>query len=221
MAAQQPEAGPTPALRGWLHLIAAWAWAVLSIPMLVRADRLGGLTVVVVFVASMELVFISSALLHRVSWSLPARRRMRRVDHAAILVGIAGTGTAVVGLCLNGTIRTVVLWALWIGALSGITIRQWFLDGPGWAYAVPYVVLSWSVLIVAPPLVHDLGGWGSAWLLFGGVCYTAGAICLGLRWPNPWPRSFGYHEVFHAGTLLGALSHWIVVYCFALAFAAH
>jgi len=220
VAAPSPRQAPPPLLRGWLHLSAAVIWAVLAVPILERAHRLGGVVPVAIFLGAMEMVFISSTLLHRVAWSEQGRRAMRRIDHGTILLGIAGTGTAVIGLCLSGTTRTVVLWAMWIGALGGILIRQAFLDGPGWAYALPYVVLSWSVLVVAPPLVHALGGWGSAWLFLGGIAYTAGAICLGLKWPNPWPGHFGYHEVFHTGTLVGAGAHWIVVFCFALPYAA-
>jgi hemolysin III len=221
VAATRPEASAdVPLLRGWLHTGAAFAWLLASIPLLARAERLGGLGVCAVFVAAMEVVFVSSAILHRVPFSPQGRQRMRRVDHAAILVGIAGTGTAVVGLCLSGTARTAMLSILWLGALGGIVVRQWFLDGPAWAYAVPYLALGWCALLVAPPLFHALGAWGSAWLVLGGLSYTAGALCLGLRRPNPLPRHFGYHELFHLATLLGVGAHWIVISFFALPYAA-
>jgi hemolysin III len=149
-------------------------------------------------------MFGISAAFHRIRWSAKAWRRMRRADHSAIFVGIAGTSTAVGGLALSGWARVLLLTLVWVGAAAGIALRQIWLDAPQWVVAIPYVVVGWCPLVVAPQLVRSLG-WGGFWLMLaGGLAYTAGALFYARKWPNPWPRVFGFHEVFHACTLVGA-----------------
>ena len=141
---------------------------------------------------------------------------MRRADHTTIFLAIAGTYTAVVFLCLGGWLRTLMLCLIWVGALGGIALRQFWLDAPKWAVAVPYVVVGWSALAVVPQLLHSLGGVGFTLLLIGGLAYTAGAAVYAARSPNPVPGVYGYHEVFHSCTILGATLHFVVIAFFAL-----
>jgi hemolysin III len=130
---------------------------------------------------------------------------MRRADHSAIFVGIAGTATAVAGLALTGWAQVAVLTLVWAGAAAGIALRQVWLDAPQWAVAVPYVVVGWGPPVVAAPqLLHALGWLGFSLMLAAGAAYTAGALVYARKRPNPWPRVFGFHEVFHACTLVGA-----------------
>jgi hemolysin III len=161
-------------------------------------------TVLAVYVAGMLVLFGTSAAFHRLRWSAPAWRRMRRADHSAIFVGIAATSTAVAGLALTGWARVLVLSMVWAGALAGIALRQVWLDAPQWVVAIPYVVVGWCPIVVAPQLVRALG-WAGFWLMLAaGVAYTAGALVYARKRPDPWPAVFGFHEVFHACTLVGA-----------------
>jgi hemolysin III len=129
---------------------------------------------------------------------------MRRADHSAIFIGIAGTSTGLAGLALRGWPQVLVLSMVWGGAVAGIVLRQVWLDAPQWAVAVPYVVVGWCSLIVAPQLVRSLGWVGFSLMLFAGLAYTAGALVYARKRPDPWPRVFGFHEVFHTCTIIGA-----------------
>jgi hemolysin III len=141
---------------------------------------------------------------------------MRRADHATIFIAIAGTNTAVAGLALRGWAQVLILSLVWGGAAIGITVRQMWLDAPKWAVAIPYVVVGWCALVVLPQLLHALGGAGLALLVAGGASYTLGALVYALKKPNPVPGVFGYHEVFHACTVVGATLHFVVVMVYAL-----
>jgi hemolysin III len=129
---------------------------------------------------------------------------MRRADHSAIFVGIAATATAVAGLALTGWAEWLVLTMVWAGAAVGVTLRQAFLDAPQWVVAIPYIVVGWCPIIVAPQLVRSLGWCGFGLMLAAGLTYTVGALVYARKRPDPWPRVFGFHEVFHACTLVGS-----------------
>jgi hemolysin III len=109
-----------------------------------------------------------------------------------------------------------VLTLVWVGAVAGITLRQVWLDAPKWAIALPYLVVGWSALAVLPELLHKMGGIGFTLILIGGLFYTAGAIVYALKKPDPSPRVFGYHEIFHACTVVGAVLHFVAIAAFAL-----
>jgi hemolysin III len=196
--------GSRPLLRGWLHLVAFFGWLVGG-PFLIAAGPDAWATAVLaVYVAGMLAMFGTSAAFHRLSWSAPAWRRMRRADHSAIFVGIAATATAVAGLALTGWAEVLVLTMVWAGAAVGVTLRQVFLDAPQWVVAIPYVVVGWCPVIVSPQLVRSLGWGGFGLMLAGGLTYTIGALVYARKRPDPWPRVFGFHEVFHACTLVGS-----------------
>ena len=149
--------GQRPLLRGWLHAGAFFAWLVGG-PFLIAAGPDAWATAALaVYVAGMLAMFGTSAAFHRLRWSAPAWRRMRRADHSAIFVGIAATCTAVAGLALTGWAEVLVLTMVWAGAAAGIALRQVFLDAPQWVVAIPYVVVGWCPIIVAPQLVRSLG----------------------------------------------------------------
>jgi hemolysin III len=214
--AERPAASARPVLRGWFHAVAFVAILVAG-PLLVSSGHgAGQIAALAVYVTSVACLFGVSAAFHRIKWSPAARRRMRRADHSTIFVAIAGTYTAVAGLALRGWAQALVLALVWGGGAVGILLRQVWLDAPKWAVALPYVVVGWSALAVVPQLVHSLGWAGFGVLLSGGLCYTAGAIVYALRKPDPFPRVFGYHEVFHAFTIVGAVLHFVAVAAFAL-----
>ena len=197
--------------------MAAFAVVVVAGPVLVaHAPDPGAGVVLTVYVLSLAALFGVSASFHRIRWSPEARRRMRRADHATIFVAIAGTYTAVGGLALRGWAQALVLCLVWVGGAGGVAMRQRWLDAPKWAVAVPYVVVGWSALAVMPQLLRALGGAGLGLLVAGGAVYTLGALCYALRRPNPVPGVFGYHEAFHACTVVGAALHFVAVAGYAL-----
>jgi hemolysin III len=186
-------------------------------PLLISRAQNGWVTLdLTVYVVSILLLFGVSAGFHRIRWSPKARRRMRRLDHSTIFIAIAGTYTAVAGLSLSGWARILVLSLVWAGAVGGITLRNLWLDAPKWAIALPYVVVGWSALLILPQMLRGLGGAGFALILIGGLFYTAGAIVYSLKKPDPYPRVFGYHEIFHACTVVGAALHFAAIAAYAL-----
>lgn len=214
-------AKPRPVLRGWFHLCALVVLAVAA-PFLIASGRgVGQRVCLVVYVVALGLLFGVSALFHRVRWGPVGRRRMRRADHATIFIGIAGTYTAVAGLALTGGAQVAILAVVWVGAVAGITIRQLWLDAPKWAVAIPYVVVGWCAVFVLPQLLDSLGAAGVWLLAAGGVAYTVGAIVYALKKPDPVPHVFGYHEVFHLCTVIGASLQFAVVALYAVPAAAH
>ncbi|HEY5250765.1 MAG TPA: hemolysin III family protein [Acidimicrobiales bacterium] len=217
--APEPESDPIdarPLLRGWLHLVAVVVTVVAAPFVVARAPNTGAAAALTIYMVSIIALFGVSAAFHRVRWSPAGRRRMRRADHATIFFAIAGTNTAVAGLALRGWAQVLILSLVWGGAAIGITVRQTWLDAPKWAVAIPYVVVGWCAMVVLPQLLHALGGAGFGLLAAGGGFYTVGAIIYSLRKPNPVPGVFGYHEVFHACTVVGAALHFVVVVHYAL-----
>jgi hemolysin III len=193
-----------PLLRGWLHVGACLFWIVAGPFLIAAGPDAGSKAALSVYVGTMVAMFGISAAFHRIDWSASAGRRMRRADHSAIFVGIAGTSTAVAGLSLTGWPQGLVLGLVWGGALGGVVLRQVWLDAPQWAVAVPYVVVGWCSLIVAPQLVRGLGWAGFDLMLAAGLAYTGGALVYARKRPDPWPGVFGFHEIFHACTVVGA-----------------
>jgi hemolysin III len=210
-----------PLLRGWFHAIALVVFLVAGPLLIAQAKTTGQTVCLVIYVISVASLFGVSAAFHRIRWKPAGRRRMRRADHSTIFIAIAGTYTAVGGLALTGWARVVILCIAWGGAAIGITLRQAWLDAPKWAIALPYLVVGWAALTVLPQLLRGLGGVGFTLVVVGGLFYTAGAIVYSLKKPDPIPKVFGYHEVFHACTVVGAVLHFVAVAAFALPHASH
>jgi hemolysin III len=214
--ARQAPQRERPLLRGWLHA-GALAVAVVAGPILAAHARdAGDALALSVYALALVALFGVSAAFHRVRWKETGRRRMRRADHATIFFAIAGTYTAVAGLVLHGWAQVLVLCLVWVGGAVGVTVRQAWMDVPKWAVAVPYVVVGWCALAVMPQLWRGLGGAGFGLVVAGGACYTAGALCYALRRPDPAPGVFGYHEIFHSFTVIGATLHFVAVAAYAL-----
>ncbi len=208
-----------PRFRGVLHEIAFFVSLITGAALVWAAPTTGSALVLLVYACTISALFGVSALFHRRTWGQVGRRRMRRADHSTIFLAIAGSYTAVAGIALSGWPRTLVLCIVWIGAVVGITLRQVWLDAPKWVVALPYVVVGWAALAVLPQLARALGPAGFVLLLLGGVAYSVGAVVYALKKPNPVPGAFGYHEVFHACTLIGAALHFVVIAWFVLPLA--
>lgn len=216
---ENPDTASRPLLRGYFHQVAFFVSLVSGVALVAASPTLGAGLVMAVYAVSLSLLFGVSALFHRHIWGPLARRRMRRLDHSTIFVAIAGTYTAVAGIALQGWARSVVLVLVWGGAVVGITVRQVWLDAPKWAITLPYVVVGWAAVLVLPQLWRALGGAGFALLVGGGLAYTAGAVVYARRRPDPVPGSFGYHEVFHLLTVVGATLQFVAIAGFVLPLA--
>ena len=190
--------GTRPLLRGWLHVAAFFGWLIGGPFLIAAGPDAGAKAALSVYVAGMLVMFGTSAAFHRLRWSAPAWRRMRRADHSAIFIGIAGTCTAVAGLALTGWSQALLLAMVWAGAAAGIALRQVWLDAPQWVVAIPYVVVGWCPVVVAPQLVRSLG-WVGFWLMVAGGAGLHGGrarlraqaarpVARGLRLPRGVPR---------------------------------
>jgi hemolysin III len=205
-----------PRLRGWLHLATApltlAAGVVLVALSPTAATRLGS----AVYVASSVLLFSVSAIYHRGRWSPRVSGVLRRLDHANIFLLIAGTYTPFSVMLLSGTDRVVMLSVVWVGALLGVGFRVLWIDAPRWLCVPIYIALGCAAVFALPQFAEGterLGvGVGIAVLALiatGGVLYIMGGAVYGFRRPDPWPRWFGFHEVFHSLTVLAFLSHYV------------
>ena len=136
---------------------------------------------------------------------------MRRLDHTMIFVLIAGTFTPFAVLFLQGGMKTFLLWALWMSAFLGLFMNLFWHNVPKWVRALTYVAVGWLGMIAFPELL-DRTGWVCMGLIgFGGLFYTIGALTYAVKRPNPFPKVFGYHEVFHSFVILGALTHYVSI----------
>jgi hemolysin III len=207
--------GPAPApvplkplLRGWSHVLAFVVVAVLGVVLVAVADvpprdRLW----LVVYVAGTLAMFGVSALYHRGRWQPRALSVMKRLDHSTIFLAIAGAYTPIAATVLHGWQRPAVLGAVWGGAALGVLLEWLPFHTPRALFTAVYVVVGWAAALALPMLWSGLGATGFGLVLGGGVAYTVGAVVYALKSPDPWPTVFGFHEVFHLCTIVGAGCH--------------
>ncbi len=201
----------TPRLRGWLHAgtfpVAVVAGAVLVALSPTPAARV----TTAIYTLTAALLFGISAIYHRGRWSPRALQRLKRLDHANIFLIIAGTYTPFAALLLDAGRSRLLLWIVWSGALAGVAFRVLWVGAPRWLYTPVYIALGWVAAFFLPDL-HAAGGATVVVLLvLGGLLYSAGGIVYAAKRPNPSPRWFGFHEVFHAFTLVGYALHFAAV----------
>ncbi len=199
-----------PLLRGVSHQIAAvvalFGWAALALAAGPGRARVAAN----VYGASLFTLFTVSASYHRPTWARRARLLMRRLDHSAIFLLIAGTYTPFCLLLPSGT-GLPLLAVVWGVAIAGVLQSILWVEAPKPLVAAVYVLLGWVVVPVLPALRSALGGSAIALLLLGGAAYTTGALVYAARRPDPFPRVFGYHEIFHALVVAAAACHFAVV----------
>lgn len=204
-----------PRLRGWLHAYAS-AVSIFSGVVLVavagatRGAGAGGPTAI--YAATVTLLFGTSALYHRRSWSPRAYQLMRRLDHSMIFVFIAGTYTAIAALTLTRSAAITVLLIVWSGALVGVALQMIWPHAPGWVTVPCYVALGWVAVFVMPELLRSAGVAAFVLIIAGGVVYTLGGVVYAMKRPNPVPGVFGFHEVFHLCTLVAAVCHYVAIW---------
>ncbi len=201
-----------PTWRGRMH---AWAFAC-SVPagtaLLASADGATARASAAVFAVSLALVLGTSGAYHRLAHSPVARRRMRRLDHSMIYVLIAGTYTPLCVLVLPRRWGVPMLVAVWAGAAAGVVLKVVGIDKLRVLANSLYIVMGWLAVLALPAIVPRVSTATLALMLFGGVAYTAGAIVLLRHRPDPNPAVFGFHEVWHVCTLVGAASHYAMVW---------
>lgn len=215
-----PISAPTivkPLLRGVLHQIAFLVSLVVGTLLIVASaggarERLSA----VAFAGSVAACFGLSSLYHRVTWSPRLRLWMRRVDHAGVYILIAGTYTPVGLLALDRTWRWIVLGTVYAGAGAAIVLKFAWVDAPKWVAAALGIALGWVAIFALPQLALTLGATAVALLAAGGIAYTAGAVVYARRRPDPFPQAFGYHELFHALTIIGVACQYVAIAFFVL-----
>jgi hemolysin III len=205
-----PRRAPKPVLRGVFHEVAA-AGALAAWVLLVAAAPAGvAKGAAAVYGGTLFVLFATSALYHRPNWPPRARMVMRRLDHAAIYLLIAGTYTPFCLLIGGGTGRAMLAVA-WGGATLGVLQSVLWIRAPKAVSAAIYLALGWVVLPVVPALLRALGPGALALLAAGGLAYTMGAVVYATRRPDPFPRILGYHEIFHALVVVAAALQLAVV----------
>jgi hemolysin III len=200
-----------PTWRGWIHAVACALAVPGALVLLLRAD--GGTERWAALVYGMGLVvaFGSSACYHRTIRSERARHVLRRLDHSMIYVLIAGTYTPVCLVGLPPEWGIPLLWTVWAGAAIGVLLKQLAFHRFDVIGYVLYPLLGWAAVLAAPALVRSLDRVELTLLLTGGLIYTAGIPVLFRRRPDPWPATFGYHEVWHLATVLAGACHFATV----------
>ena len=212
-----PSLAPTtadirPLLRGWLHLICAIASIPVGILVIANAEggraRLGA----AVYAVGLLTMFSVSAIYHRVRWSERVRPWMKRADHAAIFVMIAGTYTPLCLIVLRDSWGAWLLLGAWIGAVLGVVGAITGIAERKIVGLIAYSVFGWAAMLSMPALIRNLDPIHVALLIFGGVVYTIGSIGLGTRWPRGVPQVFGYHEIWHVLVVIAVAAHFAVVW---------
>jgi hemolysin III len=217
-AAPPPELAPLvkPRLRGWLHL---WSFAVSiaasAVLVSVSASLVGAGAALATTVYSTTTLglFGTSALYHRRTWrTARSRAIMKRADHSMIFLFIAGTYTPIITLTTAPDRARLVLTIVWVGALAGVVLKTVWPHAPAWVGVPVYLALGYVAVFVIPDLLRGGGVAALVLILAGGLLYTIGAIFYATRWPNPWPETFGFHEFFHAATVLAAICHHVAIW---------
>ncbi len=205
-----------PRLRGVSHVVAFFlAAGAASLAVALAPDRRATVAVAI-YGGGLVALFGGSALYHR--WPGPARFKsvLQRIDHSTIFVFIAASYTPIALLVLHGPLAWIILGAAWTGAAAGITFSLGWIEAPRPVKAGSYLALGWMALLALPELVTRLDPLPLALLAAGGVLYSVGAVIHTWQRPDPWPRWFGFHEIFHAFVIVAATAQYIAIVAWVL-----
>jgi len=208
--ADVPELG-APRLRGVSHAWAFWFALAAAAVLVVLAPSSKARVSALVYGGGLCALFAGSGLYHRWRWDPRWLPLLRRIDHSTIFLFIAASYVPVALLVLDGTVRVVVLVCAAAGAIGGIVLTVAWIDAPRGVTAGIYLALGWTVIVAVPQLVDRLGIAPLVLLGAGGILYTVGAVVYATRRPDPWPRTFGFHEVFHVFVIAAALCHFVAM----------
>ena len=197
-----------PKLRGWLHA-ATWPLALAAFIVLIALAPGARIKIAAaVFMVSALLLFGVSAVYHTGSWRPTVHQTLKRFDHANIFLLIAGSYTPFSILLLDGKDATILLTLVWGGAIAGVFFRVLWLNAPRWLYVPIYLGLGWAAVFWAADFAAAASTSVTVLVAVGGLLYTLGAVVYGLKWPDPFPRWFGFHEVFHVFTIAAFVTHY-------------
>lgn len=205
-----------PTWRGWIHAATFPVAIVAGVVLIVFSEGAAARWAAAVFMATSLLLFGNSAVYHRFDWGPRVKVVLKRIDHANILLLIAGTYTPLAVLALPPQKGLLLLILVWSGAIIGILFRVFWIHAPRWLYVALYLALGWAAVMYMVDL-FDANVTMMILVIVGGLLYTGGAIVYALKKPNPWPGRFGFHEIFHVCTVLAFLCHWAACLLIALA----
>ncbi|MEV4258177.1 hemolysin III family protein [Spirillospora sp. NPDC049652] len=200
-----------PKLRGWLHAGTFPLALLAGVALVALGPTLPARVCAAVYTLTSTLLFGVSAAYHRGRWSTRVQDVLRRFDHANIYLIIAGTYTPFAYLILDGTVRVLVLAVVWTGAVAGVLFRVLWVRAPRWLYTALYIGLGWVAAFFVPQFIKGTGVGVAVLVALGGILYSLGGLVYGLRRPDPSPRWFGFHEVFHALTVAAYVLQYIAV----------
>ncbi|GAA1905360.1 hemolysin III family protein [Streptomyces sodiiphilus] len=204
-----------PRLRGWLHAGMFPAALVAGLFLTALADSTRGRIACAVYTLTACLLFGISALYHRGNWSPRLEAVLRRLDHANIFLIIAGTYTPLAILLVDGGRGRALLWGIWAAAVAGIAFRVFWVGAPRWLYTPCYIAMGWAAVFFLPDFLRAGGITVLALVVIGGLLYSAGGVIYGIKRPNPSPRWFGFHEVFHTLTVAAFATHFVAIFIVA------
>ncbi|KUI27973.1 hypothetical protein AU196_05265 [Mycobacterium sp. IS-1742] len=205
-----------PRARGWIHVYSAIVAVIcgatlVSVSWAVVSTRAGIATLI--YTLTIVAMFAVSGTYHRVNWRSPvARKWMKRADHSMIFIFIAGSYTPFALLALPEGKGMVLFWIVWGGALAGVLLKMFWPSAPAWVGVPLYLLLGWVAAWFIGPIMDGAGVAAVVLLIVGGALYSIGGVLYGLKWPNPWPTTFGHHEFFHACTAVAAICHYIAMW---------
>lgn len=197
-----------PQWRGRLHTWAFFAALPAGILLIVSAEGAMASVAVGIYVASLLVAFGTSASYHRLATSLRARRTMQRFDHAAIYLLITGTYVPMCLIALPPGWGIPLLVVVAVGATIGMVLKLAGVSRMPWLGYALYPILGWAAVFATPALLEHLSALQLGLIVAGGLAYTVGIPVLIARRPDPWPRVFGYHEIWHGFTVLAAVLHF-------------
>jgi hemolysin III len=201
----------TPVLRGVTHFWAFWCALAATIPLVAFAPSGTARGAALVYGSGMCVLFAGSAAFHRWRCGPRLRSLLCRIDHSAIFVFIAASYTPVALLVLDESTGAVLLTTAWAGAIAGVTMSMAWISAPRVLFAATYVALGWIAMLALPDLVSSLPLTPLILIGAGGLLYTTGAVVYAMRRPDPWPRVFGFHEVFHALVIAAATVQFVAM----------
>jgi hemolysin III len=201
-----------PRLRGVFHQYAFFGALTAGVVLVALADGYLERFAVWVYAAALAAMFGASALYHRFPWrTTAARLRARRLDHAMIFVFIAGSYTAFSLVAFDGALQAVILASVWAGTVLGVAVELYWIHAPRWVSAIAYLAVGWIGIIALPQFFSALGIAAAVLVIVGAGLYTMGALTYATTWPNPFPSTFGFHEVFHVLVVAAATTQFVAL----------
>jgi len=198
-----------PKLRGWLHAATSPLAIAAGIVLICLSPTAATKVSSALFAGTAILLFTVSAIYHRGNWSPKVWKALRSFDHANIFLLIAGSYTPFVITLLEGSARVAMLVTVWSGAILGVCVRMFWHSAPRWISTPIYILLGWTAIFYADDFAHGGGPVVITLIVVGGGLYTLGGLVYGLKKPDPFPKWFGFHEIFHVFTIAAFICHYI------------